>query len=189
MSLREKFFHINMTYCQFLISGTLIALVLLNCLIIKKEKKTMSVIKWSPIRTFSNKYVDDNPYFQMDNLINYIFNDRFIDNNSSLNWNPNVDIFNNDKEYEINIETPGMKKNDFKINLTNQVLHVNGEKKSKNSSKNYIESKHGVFYKKFKLNEDILAKNIKASYVQGILKITIPKSKSSKIKNIEIEVK
>ena len=91
----------------------------------------MSVIKWSPIRTFSNKYVDDNPYFQMDNLINYIFNDRFIDDNSSLNWNPNVDIFNNDKEYEINIETPGMKKNDFKINLTNQVLHVNGEKKIK----------------------------------------------------------
>ena len=63
------------------------------------------------------------------------------------------------------------------------------KKKSKNSSKNYIESKHGVFYKKFKLDEDILAKNIKASYVQGILKITIPKSKSSKIKNIEIEVK
>ena len=149
----------------------------------------MSLVKWSPIRTFSHKYIDDNPYFEMNNLINYIFNDRFIDDNSSLSWNPNVDIFNNDKENEINIETPGMKKSDFKINLTNQVLHVSGEKKPKNSSKNYIESKYGVFYKKFRLDQDILAKNIKASYDQGILKITIIKSKSSKIKNIEIGVK
>lgn len=178
-----------MTFCQFLISGTLIALIFIELFNNKKGEKTMSVVKWSPVRNFSNKYIDDNPYFEMNDLINYIFNDRLVDDNSSLNWSPNVDIFNNDKEYEINIETPGMKKNDFKINLTNQVLHVTGEKKIKNSSKNYIESKYGVFYKKFRLDEHTLAKNIKASYDQGVLRITVPKSKSSKIKNIKIEVK
>ena len=35
----------------------------------------MSLIKWSPIRTLSNEYVDNNPYFEMNNLIKYIFDD------------------------------------------------------------------------------------------------------------------
>ena len=46
-----------------------------------------------------------------------------------------------------------------------------------------------VFSRTFKIEEDVLAKNIKAEYDQGILKISIPKSKSSIIKNIEIPVK
>jgi len=149
----------------------------------------MSLIKWSPIRTLSNEYVDNNPYFEMNNLIKYIFDDTLDYDNSFSNWNPNVDIYNNDKEYEINIEAPGMKKNDFKINLTGNVLKVSGEKKSRRSLNNHIESRSGVFSRTFKIEEDVLAKNIKAEYDQGILKISIPKSKSSIIKNIEIPVK
>ena len=149
----------------------------------------MSLIKWSPIRTLSNEYVDNNPYFEMNNLIKYIFDDTLDYDNSFSNWNPNVDIYNNDKEYEINIEAPGMKKNDFKINLTDNVLKVSGEKKSRRSLNNHIESRNDVFSRTFKIEEDVLAKNIKAEYDQGILKISIPKSKSSIIKNIEIPVK
>lgn len=149
----------------------------------------MSLIKWSPIRTLSNEYIDNNPYFEMNNLIKYIFDDTLDYDNSFSNWNPNVDIYNNDKEYEINIEAPGMKKNDFKINLTGNVLKVSGEKKSRRSLNNHIESRNGVFSRTFKIEEDVLAKNIKAEYDQGILKISIPKSKSSIIKNIEIPVK
>ena len=106
----------------------------------------MSLIKWSPIRTLSNEYVDNNPYFEMNNLIKYIFDDTLDYDNSFSNWNPNVDIYNNDKEYEINIEAPGMKKNDFKINLTGNVLKVSGEKKSRRSLNNHIESRNGVFF-------------------------------------------
>ena len=82
-----------------------------------------------------------------------------------------------------------VKKNDFKINLTGNVLKVSGEKKSRRSLNNHIESRNGVFSRTFKIEEDVLAKNIKAEYDQGILKISIPKSKSSIIKNIEIPVK
>ncbi len=149
----------------------------------------MSLIKWSPIRTLSNEYVDNNPYFEMNNLIKYIFDDTLDYDNSFSNWNPKVDIYSNDKEHEVNIETPGMKKNDFKINLNGNVLKVSGERKSRNSSVDYIESRNSVFSKTFRIDKKVLAKNIKADYDQGILKITVPKSKSSIVKNIEIPVK
>jgi len=145
----------------------------------------MSLIKWLPINSFSQNYNDDSSYFEMNHLINNMFNN--IDSTSK--WDPKIDIYENKKEYEINIELPGINKKDFNIKLNNRVLKVSGEKKSKNRSSNYVESQNSVFSKTFKLSKDIKAKDLNADYSQGILKICINKSETNLSKSINIPIK
>ena len=142
----------------------------------------MSLINWSPINSFSQYYNDDSSYFEMNHLINNIFNN--IDSTSK--WDPKIGIYENEKEYEINIESPGINKKDFNIKLNNGILKVSGKKKSSN---NYVESEYRIFSKTFKLSKDIIAKNLNADYSQGILKICIKKSEANLSKDINIPIK
>jgi len=108
---------------------------------------------------------------------------------STSKWDPNIDIHETEKEYEINIESPGINKKDFNIKLNNGTLKVSGEKKSKTSSNNYVKSQNGVFSKTFKLSKDIKAKDVNIDYNQGILRICIKKSEADLSKDINIPIK
>lgn len=126
----------------------------------------------------------------MDNFLDRFFNDSFVQDRGS--FNPRVDVAETEKEFEIQVAVPGFDKKDFNIDLSDGKLTISGERKFRNEKKekNYhsIQTEYGKFVKTFQLPKNIKDADIKASYENGILGITIPKDEVKKLAS-KIEVK
>jgi HSP20 family protein len=121
--------------------------------------------------------------------------DRFFHDSigSSLRqFNPAVDIAEDEKSYEIQMAVPGIKKQDFKIDLEDGKLTISGERKleEKKEGKNFhsVETQYGAFRKSFFIPEDVLEDQVEATYEEGLLKLILPK-KEKKVNKSSIEVK
>ncbi|MCX7606473.1 MAG: Hsp20/alpha crystallin family protein [Bacteroidia bacterium] len=106
---------------------------------------------------------------------------------------PRVDIVETDKSYEIHVAAPGMKREDFKVELTEGRLTVSGERKfqkEEGDKKTYhrVETQYGSFMRSFLLPDDVKADSISAEYADGILKLHLPKDEK-KAQSARIEVK
>ncbi len=124
-----------------------------------------------------------------ESIIDEIFNGNRINPNSKI-FTPSVDIAETDKNFEITVEIPGVKKEDIKINLEKNVLTVKGERsfENKEEGKNYhrVETSYGSFQRSLTLPEDINDDSIVAKYEDGLLKITVEKSEEKIRKEIEV---
>jgi HSP20 family protein len=107
-------------------------------------------------------------------------------------WAPLVDISEDDKEYVIKAEIPEMRKEDIKLNVSDDVLTITGERKYEKEEKNKkyhrVERSYGSFMRSFSLPENADGTKISAEYKDGILKVHLPKSEKSKPKAIEVKV-
>lgn len=108
-------------------------------------------------------------------------------------WTPFVDIVENNGNIEVKAEIPGMKKEDIKVTVRDNVLSIVGERKQEQETKektfHRIESYYGKFNRNIRLPSEVEADKIKATYKDGILNITLPKPESAKPKKIEVEIK
>lgn len=107
---------------------------------------------------------------------------------------PAVNVHEKDKEFEIEMAAPGMKKSDFKIETENSTLTISSEKEEESEEKraDYMrkEFSYNSFCRCFSLPENCMEDKISANYQEGILKVTIPKKVVSKEKLTRpIEVK
>lgn len=98
---------------------------------------------------------------------------------------PAANISENEKSYNIDISAPGIKKDDFKIKVENNVLTVSSEKENEKMEETEKftrrEFVYGSFCRSFTLPKIVETDNIKASYENGILKIELPKKEEVKI--------
>ena len=105
---------------------------------------------------------------------------------SQYSFVPKVDIVEGDKAFEIQVIVPGVKKEDFKIDLNDNLLTVSGERKftkeKKENNFHRIESTYGTFSRSFSLPENVDAGAISAAYVDGILEIRVPKDEKKALK-------
>ncbi|MBI3005155.1 MAG: Hsp20/alpha crystallin family protein [Ignavibacteriales bacterium] len=127
--------------------------------------------------------------------------DRLLDNffrgdmqpNGFSYWTPAVDIAEQENEYVVKAELPGVSKDDVKITVESNILTIHGEKKQEATVKgdNYqrVERSYGSFQRSFKLPETVKTEKIDASYKDGVLTITLPKAEEAKPKQIEVKVK
>jgi len=111
--------------------------------------------------------------------------DRFFDDFFNLvprseRYQLNSDLVENDKEYNLTIELPGIEKEDIKISYENNYLTISAEKKANidksDESKNYVHKEiyYGSCQRRFYL-ENVDSEKIKASYKNGILEVKLPK--------------
>lgn len=131
-----------------------------------------------------------NPWFGdvFDSIINDSFlNDRFV------NKVPAVNIAETENEFHIELAVPGLKKEDFKINLDKNVLSVSAEKKAENveEGKKYSKREYSYtsFVRSFTLPEVADQAKIEAEYTDGILKLNVAKKEEAKAQTREISVK
>ena len=116
-----------------------------------------------------------------------IFDDFMVPERSTLG---KCDIYEKDNKYHIEMDVPGFKKEDLKINLENNYLTIRAEKKNevKDDSKKYIRRERS--YSKFERSiylGDADEEKIDAEYKDGILTIVVPKQDEKKSKKyIEI---
>jgi len=111
-------------------------------------------------------------------------NSNFSNTNTTL---PAVNVLENDHEFTIEVAAPGMKKNDFDINLDNNQLTISSEIKNETERKEgkYTrrEFSYQSFSRSFRLPFDLIdGDKIKAKYNEGILCIHLPKKEEAKPK-------
>jgi HSP20 family protein len=130
-----------------------------------------------------------NPFFN--DVFDSILNDRFI-GDKLISRIPAVNIAENENEFHIELAAPGLKKEDFKINLDKNVLSVSADKKVENVEGTKFskrEYNYTSFTRSFTLPETVDHSKIDAEYTDGVLTLTVAKREEAKFQTREIAVK
>lgn len=107
-------------------------------------------------------------------------------------WLPSLDVSETKGDLVVKAELPGIDPKDIDISLNEGVLTIKGEKKQEKEEKeegyHLIERSYGSFTRSIRLPQEVQSEKINASYKNGVLKITLPKSEEAKKKEIKIKV-
>lgn len=145
----------------------------------------MELIRWEPFNGLS----------ALHGRINELFDHGFVPTWAHLNgtngtWLPPVDILESKDAYLIRAELPGMKKEDFKLELHDGTLTLSGERKYEKPADGveYQRSERfsGRFSRSFALTETVNQEGISATYRDGILEVHVPKADAAKPRQITI---
>lgn len=104
---------------------------------------------------------------------------------------PAVDVVENEAEFELVAELPGLKKEDIKISLENRTLSLSGERKHYGFPEGTTIIRHETqtepFRRLFELPEEIDANTISAELNDGILRVRLPKVEKAQPRDIKIK--
>ena len=91
---------------------------------------------------------------------------------------PSMDVEDTEKEYRVTAELPGLEERDVEVLLEDGLLTVRGEKKleSENRNRTYSERFYGRFERQITLDRDVDEGAVGATFKNGILTVTVPKS-------------
>jgi len=139
----------------------------------------MSIIRWTPFLQ---------PFDEMDKFFGDL--PAAIQPTSFV---PSLDIYQTKDNVIVEAPLAGIKPEDIKITIENDVLTVEGqtEKKSEIDDKNYYrkEVRYGSFHRSIALPVSVDGDKARAEYEDGVLKITVPKQERIKAKSVKVEIK
>jgi len=134
---------------------------------------------------------------RMHNPIDRLFRNDFIDiwNGDNIMTVPSINVREEKNNYKVEMAAPGLKKEDFNINVEDNVLTISSEKESgaiEGESENFSrrEYNYSSFSRSITLPDNSDSEKIAAKYTDGILNLTIPKkasSESNNVKKIKVE--
>lgn len=112
---------------------------------------------------------------------------------AKLEITPRVDVSENDQGYDITMELPGMTDDDIELTVSEDSLTVKGEKQEEHEEKkkNYHvkERSYGSFQRSFRVPSGVDGEKIDASYSNGVLHISLPKTENVQKKKRSIDIK
>ena len=129
---------------------------------------------------FHNRNFDRN----FDNMVDELFNGLPVVLNDGYNFLTKqgyvpVNIKETANGYTLDVIAPGFEKSDFKVNLENNVLTISAEKKSEEKVENEKQVRKEYSYRSFKrsftIDDKIDATAVEALYVNGVLRLNLPK--------------
>jgi HSP20 family protein len=129
---------------------------------------------------------------EMDRLWDSFFGERPLTRVWEREWLPSLDVSETKDDFVVKAEVPGIDAENIDISLTGDVLTIKGEKKHEKEEKeedyHLVERNYGAFSRSVRLPAEVEPAKIKASYKNGILKVTLPKSEKVKAKKVKIKV-
>src|SRR6516165_5048563 len=143
----------------------------------------MELVRWEPFMNFGNLQSVLNDWFD---------SDRSPAQPRSSTWYPAVDVLEEKDAYLIQVELPGIKKEDIHVELKDGNLVLSGERKTEKLADG-VKYRHAErvatkFWRSFSLPETIKQAAIEAIYKDGVLEVRIPKAEEAKPRQIEISV-
>jgi HSP20 family protein len=140
----------------------------------------MSLITFDPWRSMDRVETD------MKRFLNGFGNGFSSTLNFDGMYTPRADIFEDNENFYITAELPGMVKSDVKVSVADHTLTIQGkkERREEKKDKNFhqIERSFGEFVREFGLPEVCKEDKVQANFQDGLLEITIPKEKTEKLK-------
>ena len=142
----------------------------------------MSLIKWNPNRSVMS------PLSEWDNFLDEFFGNTVEYKRPS--WTPNMDIHENKKDFTLSMDLPGLSKKEVSLNVDDNVLTIAGERSysEKSEDARRVERGYGKFKRSFSLPENVNASEINASFKNGELIVTLPKTEETLSKSKEIKI-
>jgi HSP20 family protein len=144
----------------------------------------MLITKFDPMREFRNLE---------DRMMNSLKLSSEADVTNVTGFTPSVNTREGEYAYHVEVDLPGVKKEDINVDLKEDVLTISGERKSKSeiNEKDYYkqECSYGKFQRSFTLPDDTDVENIEANSEDGVLEVVIPKLKKVEKETKKIEVK
>src|SRR5687767_4622010 len=106
-------------------------------------------------------------------------------------WSPEIEVRQNNGEFMVRADLPGLKKDEVKVELTNEMLTISGERKEEKEEKGEgfyrSERNYGRFYRQIALPEGSKADEANATFANGVLEVKIPVTKTeSQARKLEI---
>lgn len=106
-------------------------------------------------------------------------------------FTPRANLAETEKEYELTLDLPGLKPEDFQVELKEGQLWITGERKWETEEKgktfHRIEREVGQFRRVVMLGKDVDAEKVEASYQNGVLRIVVPKAEQILPRRIEVK--
>jgi HSP20 family protein len=139
---------------------------------------------WSPVDRLAS--LRD----EMDRLFDFTWPTR--DTGLFSGWSPALDVHDEKDNLVVQVELPGMKKDEIDISLHDGVLTVTGERKSEREQKEgetfRSERYFGKFQRSITLPSQVDSGKVKAAYKDGVLTVSLPKAEAAKPKQIAVSV-
>jgi len=108
-------------------------------------------------------------------------------------WSPQVEIFERDNELVLRADLPGLTKDDVDVEIGNDGITIEGERKNEHEERRegYFRSErsYGRFYRRIPMPEGAKAEDASASFINGVLEITMPASKREDRKARRLEIR
>jgi HSP20 family protein len=105
---------------------------------------------------------------------------------------PDVDVKDEKERIVVKADIPGIKKEDLSISVKEDLLTIRGERKEAQEKKEkgytYSERFEGSFVRTVGLPATVRASEVKASYKDGVLEITLPKDENAKPKEVKVQI-
>jgi len=148
---------------------------------------------WRPLRELSPLRDFERMRRDMDRLWDFFFEGGLRKRAEEVGeWFPALDVSETKNDIVIKTEVPGLDPKEIDISLSEGILTIKGEKKQEKEEKeeNYhlIERSFGSFSRSIRLPRDVQGDKISASYKNGVVRVTLPKSEEAKKKEIKIKV-
>ena len=143
----------------------------------------MTLIRWMPHRNM----------LAMQQEMNRLFENFFGDYKEDVEavWTPRLDLVENQDSYVVKVDLPGLRKEEVKLTLHENVLTISGERleeaKRDDESYHILERRFGKFTRSFTLPTNIEGGKITAKMQDGALTVTLPKAEAAKPHEINIQ--
>jgi HSP20 family protein len=147
----------------------------------------MSVVRWDPFKNI----------VALQDRINRLFDDAFPsradeEDLSACAWRPLVDIYDGDNGIVVQVDLPGVKKEDVAVEVKNNILVIQGQRQvdmAVGEDRYYRRERScGTFQRSFSLRSAIAPDSIKASFKNGVLTIELPKPEEERPKKISVSI-
>lgn len=149
----------------------------------------MNLVRYQPNDVVNRLQDDMNQFLKVSDWMPNLF-----DENSRIatsQWLPSVDIKENEKQFTITADIPGVEPKDIDVSMENGMLTIKGERKTekKDEENGYrrVERSYGSFHRRFSLPETADGEHVSAKGKHGVLEITVAKRESSKARKIEVK--
>ena len=151
----------------------------------------MNLTLWSPFSSFVRRtqpeFVPDHFVNEFDSWMNHFWNEP------KQSFSPTIEVKEKDNHFELIAEIPGMSKEEINIEIKEDTLTIQGERKSKTEAEkekgyHYSERRFGRFSRSFTLPDGVNTSLIEATHKNGILTLNIPKPEEKKVEVRKIEV-
>lgn len=111
---------------------------------------------------------------------------------SEMGWHPEIDVFEKDNRLVTKIDLPGLKKENVKVEVTDGHLAISGERKRETEEKGEefyrCEREYGSFYRSVPLPEGAKIEDVKATFTDGVLEVSVPLPARSDAKPRKVEI-
>lgn len=149
----------------------------------------MSLTRWDPFREMMS----------LRDAMDRLFEESFARPLRAWPWGIDgglavpVDMYETDDSLVVSAAVPGLKPEDVDINITGNTLNISGEFKSEEEGKrgnvHFRERRYGKFQRSVALPPTVDTETVEATFENGILKVTLPKTEEAKPRQIPVKVK